>query len=104
MPERGLFQSLANGFQKVDVFFAGIAALRGRIIVRGLERDVTVRCPVPSQSLAARLRTAGAVGKHNDGVRTWLMGIKNADVEHFVALGVVQNNVRHLRNRVRAVG
>jgi hypothetical protein len=64
LPERGLFQSLANGFQKVDVLFAGISAPDDRIIVRGLERDVTVRCPVPGQSLAARLRTAGAVGKN----------------------------------------
>ncbi len=58
LPERGLFQCVTYGLQEVDVFFPGIAALHRGIIMRGLQRDVTVGGPVPSQGFAAGLRTA----------------------------------------------
>src|SRR5262249_53576108 len=100
-PKRRRFQSIANRLHEEGVFGTGRSALAERIVMRGLQRDISIAGPVVRERLAARLRTARAVGKNNDRILAWLAGIEDANVQIFIAPGIAHDYVGQLSNVVR---
>ena len=101
LPERRLFQSIANCLHEADVFFAGVAALDRGVVVSGLNGDVTVGCPVAREGLAAVLRAAGTVRKDYDGIFARIVWIKNSNVKILAAIQVVEDEVIDFGDSVR---
>jgi len=103
-PEGWFFEGFADGLQKLDIFLAEVAALDCGVIVRGLEGDVAIAGPVVGQGVAASLRAAGAMRKDDHGIISWFVGVENAEMKIFVALGVVEDDVGNFRDRVGTGG
>ena len=67
-----------------------------------LDGDVAVSGPVARERVTIILRATSAMRKDNHGILSGTVRIKNADVQVFVALRIVQDEVGDFGGRVRS--
>ena len=101
-PQSRIFQRFTHGLRKPKSFVTTLPALNDGIVVCGLQRDVAVSGPMAGQRFATVLRAACSMRKHDYWVLALRHRIKNADVQVFIASGVMQNDVGNLTYRQRS--
>src|ERR1700731_1975905 len=90
-PQSGIFQRFADGLREACVLVADNVALYNCIVVDGLNRNVTVSCPMACKRFAASVRSAGAMGKNDDRIFAGNHRVEDSNAHILVMLLVMEH-------------